>query len=68
MQMNIEKQPLFRFLRALNDFLDQNENLLLKPEEQIKKIEKDMGEWNQQFLEQISNVEKMIKELEKRME
>ncbi|TCT22391.1 hypothetical protein EDD68_10937 [Melghiribacillus thermohalophilus] len=66
--MNIEKHPLYRFVKALNDFLDENESLLLKPEEQIQRIEQEMGEWDQQFMEQIGSVEKMIKELERRME
>ncbi|MRG87099.1 hypothetical protein [Salinibacillus xinjiangensis] len=61
-------KEFIRFLDALERFLHQNEKWFQKPEERMNMIEKEMGEWDQQFLEQIGNVEKVMKELEKRME
>ncbi|MBB6453070.1 hypothetical protein HNQ94_001518 [Salirhabdus euzebyi] len=63
-----ENLQTIRFFGALNRFLERNENLFQKREEKMLKVEKDMNEWNNSFLKEIGEVEKMIKEIEKRME
>jgi hypothetical protein len=64
----MDSKELIRFLGSLERFLSKNEGWFQKPEERIAAFEKEMQEWDKQFLEGIGNVELLIKELEKRME
>ncbi|QHS21707.1 hypothetical protein GWK91_01500 [Virgibacillus sp. MSP4-1] len=64
----MKEKDLIRFLDAFERFLGRNEHWFQNPEEKMEQFEKDMNEWDQDFIKQIGGVEKIIKELEKRME
>lgn len=48
--------------------LEKNEKWFQQPSKKMAEFEKDMGEWNARYLKTIGDVEKWMKEFEKRME
>ncbi|WP_164669446.1 hypothetical protein [Virgibacillus doumboii] len=65
---NKPEPRLLKNLRIIEKHLAKNEKWLQYPEKKMHHFEREMDVWNKEFLSGISNVEKMIHELEKRME
>lgn len=64
--MDIDK--LIQDLGVIAKHLEKNEKWFQQPGKKIAEFEKDMGDWNTRYLQTIRDIEKWIKELEKRME
>ncbi|GAA0444898.1 MAG: hypothetical protein ACQEWU_16115 [Bacillota bacterium] len=66
--MRIPEPKWMKHFHDIEKHLGKNEKWLQFPEKKAKNIEQDMEKWNNEFLKMISNVEDIIKELEKKME
>lgn len=62
------ENPWIKHLRTIEKHLEKNEKWLQYPEKKMHHFEKNMNDWNNEFLQNMGNVEEFIKELEKRME
>ncbi|CDQ40624.1 MULTISPECIES: hypothetical protein [Virgibacillus] len=66
--MKISEPEWMRHFHAIEKHLGKNEKWLQFPEKKVKAFEEEMDQWNSDFLSMITNVEDLIKELEKKME
>ncbi|MFD1852104.1 hypothetical protein [Oceanobacillus bengalensis] len=64
----MEEFPGLKNVKVIEKHLEKNEKWLQYPENKIRIFEKNAGEWNNDFLKNISEIEKVIHELEKKLE
>jgi hypothetical protein len=64
----VDRKKLLKNLGIIEKHLEKNEKWFQQPEKKLMAFEKDMDEWNKSFLKTITDIEGLIKELEKKME
>ncbi|RLL45078.1 hypothetical protein D8M04_09420 [Oceanobacillus piezotolerans] len=60
----MDKDKLLYNVKVIEKHLEKNEKWFQQPEKKMKSFEKNAGAWNKEFLEEISNIEKVMKKLE----
>ncbi|MDY0407921.1 hypothetical protein ACFFIS_08355 [Virgibacillus soli] len=63
-----QKNTLKRQLDIIAKHLEKNESLFQKPEEKLYEFENELASWNEEFLKSMSEVEKVMDKLIKKME
>ncbi|WP_096270265.1 hypothetical protein [Paucisalibacillus globulus] len=64
----MDKKKFIEELGIIEKHLEKNEKWFQQPEKKMISYEKDMNEWNKRFMKTIGEIEKWVKEFEKKME
>ncbi|MEN2767618.1 hypothetical protein [Ornithinibacillus xuwenensis] len=64
----MDTKKLLKNLGIIQKHLEKNEKWFQHPEKKMGQFEKDMDEWNNRYLKSMNEIEKWIKELEKKLD